>query len=183
MEGVRSFLGFAETLKHLKRTGWTRFPIPEVETVSGHMYRMALSVFLLPADVDHFKVMKMALVHDLGESIVGDITPDDPVTPEEKHAREASAMATICSYLPTWSASEVLALWQEYEANQSATAVLVKDLDKFDMVLQAFEYERRYNVDLSTFFESTRGRFRSPVVSAWAEDVFGQRTAEQQRSA
>jgi putative hydrolase of HD superfamily len=54
---------------------------------------MVLSVFLLPAN--HEKAMKMTLFNDLGESIEGDITPDDPVTPEERHAREASAMATI----------------------------------------------------------------------------------------
>jgi 5'-deoxynucleotidase YfbR-like HD superfamily hydrolase len=42
-------------------------------------------------------------------------------------------------------------LREEYEANQSPTAVIGKDLDKFDMELQAFEHERRYKVDLSTW--------------------------------
>ena len=43
--------------------------------------------------------MKMTLIHDLAECIVGDITPHDNVTPEDKHEREDKAMESICKLL------------------------------------------------------------------------------------
>ena len=52
---------------------------------------MAFVAGSLPG-VDGAKCVKMALVHDIAEAIVGDITPHDPVTPAEKHAREAAAV-------------------------------------------------------------------------------------------
>ena len=52
---------------------------------------MAFVAGSLPG-VDGAKCVKMALVHDIAEAIVGDLTPHDPVTPAEKHAREAAAV-------------------------------------------------------------------------------------------
>ena len=52
---------------------------------------MAFVAGSLPG-VDGAKCVKMALVHDIAEAIVGDLTPHDPVTPAEKHAREAQAV-------------------------------------------------------------------------------------------
>ena len=43
--------------------------------------------------------MVISLVHDMAESIVGDITPSDPVTSEEKHRLEVEAMATLVDAL------------------------------------------------------------------------------------
>lgn len=45
--------------------------------------------------------MELAIVHDLAESIVGDITPLCGITPEEKHRREAVAMKSISKLIPT----------------------------------------------------------------------------------
>eukprot|EP00170_Pyropia_yezoensis_P009483 contig_41929_g9519 len=58
------------------------------------MYRMAGAAFALPPAVSAH-AMKLALVHDLAEALVGDITPHDGVSGEEKERRERAAMATI----------------------------------------------------------------------------------------
>ena len=55
----------------------------------------------------------------------------------------------------------VLSDYQEYENQSTAESKFVKDLDRFDMILQAFEYEtaeRRPSVDLEEFFTSCRGK-------------------------
>lgn len=57
----------------------------------------------------------MALTHDLAESVVGDLTPYDSVTPEEKQIREREAIKTICSAIEQKRAAELIALWEEYE--------------------------------------------------------------------
>ncbi len=59
-----------------------------------------------------FRVMKMAIVHDLAECIVGDITPFCGVSVEEKHAREEAAITGLCKDLPEDIGSELVNLWK-----------------------------------------------------------------------
>ena len=69
--------------------------VPQPESVAGHMYRMAVLGLLAGDALDKNRCVKMCLVHDLAESIVGDITPHDNVSKEEKHRRElVSSVAT-----------------------------------------------------------------------------------------
>lgn len=167
------FLSLCGRLKHLDRKGWTYFPIPKVETVACHMYRMAMCVFLLPRSLDLFKVMKIALVHDVGESIIGDLTPRDQVTVEHKREIEEKAVSEIASLLPPeWARSELLELWREYEDGVCPEAEIARDLDKYDMILQAYEYEKAHEINLNSFFESTREVFKTDLVKAWAAHLY-----------
>lgn len=64
------------------------------------MYRMALMAMVYePEDglvVDNNKLVRMALIHDMAECIVGDITPFDGVSNEKKHQLETDAMSFLC---------------------------------------------------------------------------------------
>ncbi len=61
----------------------------------------------------------------------------------------------------------------EYENQQTKEAILVKDLDRFDMICQAFEYEESRNkpLALQEFFDATEGRFKHPEVKRWVEEL------------
>lgn len=72
---------------------------------------------------------------------------------------------------------ELFALWQEYEEAKTPEALLVKDLDKFEMIVQAFEYEKSDKTLLDSFFKSTQGRFQHPQVKAWVEALYEERQA------
>lgn len=96
--------------------------------------------------------MKMGLIHDLGESIVGDITPVDNVTEEEKHEWERvydhlfihhmqNAFLQITTDFPKALADEFISLWEEYEAQETIASHYVFDFDKLDMLIQANQYE------------------------------------------
>ena len=170
------FLELVARLKHLPRQGWVNHGVTAPETVAGHMYRMALSAFLLPKEMDWVKVMKIALVHDLAESIVGDITPRDQVPAEVKKQKELEAMQSITVLLPVWSKSEVMELWTEYEDQSSPESLIVKDLDKFDMILQGFEYEKAQKMRLDEFFEGLH-IFRTDTIRSLACEVYTQREA------
>jgi 5'-deoxynucleotidase YfbR-like HD superfamily hydrolase len=110
------------------------------------------------------RAVRMALVHDLAESLVSDITPEQfsGVTKAQKHRLESDAMTRIVDTLHKAHqqrsgssaaaqsqgsavvfdvAAEVRALWEEYEAGATATAQFVKQLDKVEMYLQAAEYQ------------------------------------------
>ena len=78
------------------------------------------------------RCMKLALVHDVAEAIVGDITPTCGVSDADKHALESAAVQRIKAMLggTTLAGEEIEQLWLEYEAGQTAEAQLVKDFDK-----------------------------------------------------
>ena len=77
----------------------------------------------------------MAIVHDVAESLCGDITPveNSGVTKKEKQHREREAMECLCRALGgpgSARARLVSRLWEEYEAGVTPEAQLVKDIDK-----------------------------------------------------
>ena len=135
-------------------------------------------------NVGDCRCIKLALVHDMAESVVGDITPDDNVSKEEKARLERDAMVKLCGMVrgcAPAAADEFRELWEEYEAASTPEAKFVKDLDKFDMILQAFEYEQTDNRpgELQTFFDSTADRFKTEQVKAWVSALNGVRTNSQ----
>ncbi|RUS26573.1 hypothetical protein BC938DRAFT_470589 [Jimgerdemannia flammicorona] len=86
------------------------------------------------------------------------------------------AMESFCTQLgDTPQSREIRDLWYEYEDVSTPEARLVKDLDKFEMIVQAVEYEKSDKKKLEQFFDSTRGRFRHPMVKAWAEALYEER--------
>lgn len=173
------FLKTIGKLKHLKRTGWVKREVKEPETVSGHMYRMAIISFLLDEqdNVDRDRVMKISLVHDMAESIVGDITPQCGVSDQDKHTREVNTMQHFKTLLGEKAGGEMMELFMEYEEQKTPEAHIVKDLDKFDMILQAFEYEtdQDRHGTLEEFFKSTEGVFKHPKIKLWVEELYSQR--------
>ncbi|XP_028775458.1 HD domain-containing protein 2-like, partial [Neltuma alba] len=173
------FLSLCHRLKTTKRAGWIRKDVKDPESIADHMYRMGLMA-LIASDIpgiDRNKCIKMAIVHDIAEAIVGDITPSDGVSKEEKSRREREALDHMCKMLGGGSrASEVAELWMEYEANSSPEAKFVKDLDKVEMILQALEYEDEQQKDLDEFFESTAGKFQTETGKAWALEIVSRRT-------
>jgi len=174
------FLMLVGDLKHIPRTGWVRKNVGNPERIAGHMYRMGImSMLFSDSDgVDRNKCIRMALIHDVAETIVGDITPHDPVTPAEKKDMESKAIRSMAQLLTDGGAGrEIVDLWEEYESGQSPEAKVVKDLDKFDMILQAFEYEQKEESPgrLEEFFDSTKGVFKTEKVKQWVADLYEKR--------
>ncbi|XP_042989806.1 5'-deoxynucleotidase HDDC2 isoform X1 [Carya illinoinensis] len=172
------FLSLCHCLKTTKRTGWVRKEIKDPESIADHMYRMGLMA-LIASDipgVDRNKCIKMAIVHDIAEAIVGDITPSDGISKAEKSQREREALDHMCKLLGGGSrAQEIGELWSEYEENSSPEAKVVKDLDKVEMILQALEYENEQGKDLEEFFQSTSGKFQTEMGKAWALEITSRR--------
>jgi len=176
---ILELLGTLDRLKHLKRTGWVRFGVPEPETVASHMYRMAvLSMTLVNSydNIDVDKCVRMALVHDISEAIVGDITPHCGISKERKSQLEEEALTKIVSYLPDSMGVSWFNLWKEYESGNTLEARMVKQMDKLDMIAQALSYEEKYHIDLSEFFNATIDSFNCEPFIEWAEEIRKKRT-------
>ncbi|KAK2078527.1 hypothetical protein QBZ16_003367 [Prototheca wickerhamii] len=141
------------------------------------MYRMAMMAFLLQGtSYDSNKCIRLAIVHDIAESIVGDITPVCGVSDEEKFRLEEAALLRLKEMLgPVASAEEMESLWREYEAGSTPEAAIVKDFDKLEMILQAQEYESAQGLTLQEFFDSTRGKWRTELGRTWAAEIVARR--------
>ena len=122
----------------------------------------------------------MALVHDMAESLVGDITPRDGVGKEEKSRREGTTMDWLCGGLlgGVGDAGKGLRdVWEEYEEGRSREAVFVHDVDKIELLLQMAEYERSKEdgeLDLGEFAHVAR-KIKLEEVKAWARELLKER--------
>jgi putative hydrolase of HD superfamily len=174
------FLHILKRLKTTKRTGWLNFNVENAESIADHMYRMGIiSMCATDKALDTGRCVKMALVHDMAESLVGDITPEDNVSKEEKHRRELLSIEYLCNILEPFNAAaaeEIKTLWNEYEAVSTQEARFVKDVDKFELMVQTLEEERRYEgrKDLSVFM-SVRSQIKTPQVCDLADGIIAER--------
>ncbi len=139
-------------LKQLRRTGWCKRHVPKAETVAAHSWRMALMAMqqeaaLKPLQVDMPTIIEMCLLHDVAEAVVGDIVPEHEQEPtariskEQKKEMEARA---IDDFAVRYDFPKLKKLFDEYEAQETLEAKVVKNLDKVDMLLQAYEYMTAY---------------------------------------
>ncbi|KAL0211571.1 hypothetical protein RCL1_005197 [Eukaryota sp. TZLM3-RCL] len=158
LDSILKLFELAGYLKTLKRTGWVNSNIPAPESVADHSYRTSLMALVLASsvpNVDPTRAALMALIHDLSESVVGDITPFCPAELQiDKKAREIAAIQTMCQDLPKDVSTLIISLFREYEDNATPTAQFVKTIDKLEMVLQASEYEHKFDLPLPSFFSS-----------------------------
>jgi putative hydrolases of HD superfamily len=138
LQGCLAFLQQAERLKDTLRSGHTSGG--RRESTAEHSWRLALFAMLLEDELpglDFARILKLCVVHDLGEAIHGDIpaidqTPDMP----DKSARERADLATLAAPLPARLRDQLLALWDEYDAAATPEARIVKGLDKLETMIQ-----------------------------------------------
>ncbi|NQV14647.1 HD domain-containing protein [bacterium] len=156
---------FVYRLKSLPRSGWIQSGISEtqVESIAGHSFGMSMLILNLRTilhenGINVERALKMALVHDVAEAIVGDLTPLDVVSDHEKHIAEKEAFGQIVGDVP--EGSFLSELWDEFEAGQTAEAQIVKRMDKLDMLIQAYFYEKQNFIRLDSFWENMDELFK-----------------------
>jgi len=154
LAGIVDFLRATESLKTATRSGWTS--AGRQESVAEHTWRLCLMALVLhPAfpDVDFARLIRICIVHDLGEAIGGDVpAPEQVRRGASKAADERRDLLTLLAPLPAPLRDEITGLWDEYEAAQSPEAKLAKALDKLETILQhtqgrnPVEFDYRFNL-------------------------------------
>lgn len=117
---------------------WRRFHLPFVQNLTEHHYRviwLALIIAAREKKGDSEKIMKMALVHDIGESRTGDV---DYMARQYVVRNEERAVADMLGDTPL--KDEFMKLWHEYEARQSIESKIVKDADNLDVDMEIREH-------------------------------------------
>lgn len=140
--GLLEFLRAAERLKTVERSGWTSDG--RRESVAEHTWRVAMMAMLvapLLPGLDAARVVRMCLVHDLGEAIGGDVPAPEQARRAAagetgKAAQERADLLGLVAPLPPAMRDEIVALWDEYEAARTPEARCAKAVDKLETILQ-----------------------------------------------
>lgn len=130
-----AFLDKVEKLKSVPRHCVTADGIQE--NVAGHSWRVALMAYLMKdelGEIDIDKVIRMCLLHDIGEAVTGDIPTF--LKNEEHEQIEKRAVDGLLRGLPEQLYEEVSALFAEMEALETKEAKVYKALDKLEAVIQ-----------------------------------------------
>lgn len=142
-----SVLHIAEKLKNTTRHSYTSGG--RHESVAEHTFRTALMAYFMKdelLDVDIDKVIKMCLIHDLGEAFTGDIPSFNKTKSDEEN--EIQQLYCWVNSLPQPFKSEMHELYEEMEALSTAESKLYKALDGIEAVISHNE------ASLSTWSEN-----------------------------
>ena len=146
-QALLNALHVAERLKDATRHCYTSGG--RHESVAEHSWRLALMAFWLKGDfpeADMDRVIRMCLIHDLGECFTGDIPTFSKTAADE--AVEEDRLFSWVRQLPEPLAREMKALYEEMAALQTTEARIYKALDKLEAVIQHNES------DLSTWSDN-----------------------------
>jgi len=157
LDGVLTFLREAERLKTVTRSAWTSEA--QLESVAEHTWRVCLMAMLLyggAPDVDLARLLRMCLVHDLGEALGGDVPAPQQEAAAPKAGQERADLLRLTAPLPARLRDDIVELWDEYEGAATAEARLAKGLDKLETILQ--HTQGRNPADFDYAFNLAYGR-------------------------
>ena len=151
-----AFLRRIETLKTNPRHAYTAGGVRE--TVAAHSWRTALLAMLLASEfpeLDMNKVIRMCLIHDLGEAVTGDIPAFEKT--DEHRSQERLALAQLVDTAPAADAAQMHALFAEMDALGTPEARLYKALDRIEAVIQHNESDIATWIPLEYQLQQTYG--------------------------
>lgn len=143
-ETLLQFLNLAEKLKCHTRHSWTSSG--RQESVAEHVYRLLVFAWLVREefpDYDMNRVMELALFHDMGEALTGDIPAFEKDKEDEK--KEEQAQEKIAGMLPDPYRERLADIFREVEKKETKESRLLAALDKLEALIQHNE------ADLSTW--------------------------------
>lgn len=161
-------------LKQTYRKGWLERGLSEAhcESVAEHTFGVAMLALLLGRnrpELNLEKVLRLALIHDLGEAHVGDLTPSDAVPKAEKTAREEVAVDAILAHFS--DSAELKSDWQEYEDQKTSEARFVKQLDRLEFALQGALFRDASHLDTASLIEKVGLGLTDDALASLFEDA------------
>lgn len=159
-------------LGELKRTGWIDRGVANPESVQEHTISLRNIAATLEglSDEDKENLLDMLEVHDWPEAIHGDeviLSTDEEELRNlkaTKFEKEKFALASICEKLGE-KGKEIMDLWMRFEGSEDETASLARQLDKYQAIEKAFEFEKEQNIPLfREFLDYSRSKITHPVL-------------------
>lgn len=147
LRNAMRFYLLATQLKYKIRSGWDKshwnISNERIESIAEHVYGTCILAISLDSEfkcnINLSKVLKMLIVHELGEVVIGDITPFDNVSPEEKLKLEHEAIVNVIGDL--LKKEEIISLLLEFDENKSKEAIFAHHCDKLEADIQSKVYQ------------------------------------------
>lgn len=181
---TRSFL-----IKQEPRLGWARKGACDekaallkhpCEVVASHQWGVMWLIMAISKTAafqlefpkfNHEIAHEMASIHDLAELVIGDITPVEGVTSEQKHIMESKAMSSIMADYPDEVSSKMTSVYNRYETRDCIESKFVKDCDKLDFMITAFVLERQNFRGFEEFYPNSNKGFFSKIAQRLADTL------------
>jgi len=161
-----------EVLGTIERSGWVKRGVKNPETVRDHtesLLQLACTLEGLSED-EKDGLLEMLEIHDWPEAIHGDeiARAEDPEERKKQKAlkfeNEHKALEIICSGLGE-TGPIILDLWMRFEKLEDSAAQFARQLDKFQAVQKALEYEKTQGLPIfKEFYDGDVGKITHPVL-------------------
>lgn len=151
-ESVIKYYVLCNKLKNVIRTGWMDWKVQRdrIESVAEHIFGTQMLAIAMKSefeyDIDIMKVICMLAIHELGETVIGDLTQFQ-IDKDEKEKIEHEAVHKILSSLI--DGEEIEKLFLEFDAHQTPEAMFAYQCDKLECDIQCKLYDQEKCVDLS----------------------------------
>ena len=151
-ENVINYYVICNRLKNVLRTGWLYWNVKKerIESVAEHVYGVQMLAIAMKSeyqyDIDIMKVIMMLAIHELSETIVGDLVQFD-ITPEEKAKKEHEAVHKILE--PMMDGQKIEELIEEFDKRETKEARFAFQCDKFEADIQSKLYDQEGFVDIN----------------------------------
>ena len=151
-ENVVKYYAICNRLKNVIRKGWKLWNVQRdrLESVAEHIFSTQMLAIAMKSeyqyDVDIMKVIFMLAIHELGETIIGDLTQFQ-ISKDEKIKIEHDAVKEILSNL--LEKKQIEELFLEFDSHKTKEAMFAYQCDKLECDLQSKLYDEEGCVDLN----------------------------------
>ena len=151
-ENVINYYVLCNKLKNVIRTGWIDWKVKRerIESIAEHIFGVQMLAIAIKSeyqyDIDIMKVIYMLAIHELGETIIGDLTQFQ-ISKEEKEKIEHAAVHEILSSLI--DGEQIEELFLEFDAHETPESIFAYQCDKLECDIQCKLYDEEECVDLN----------------------------------
>ena len=151
-KNVINYYVICNRLKNIIRTGWKNWNVQRerIESVAEHIFGVQMLAIAMKSeyqyDVDIMKVIFMLAVHELGETVIGDLTQFE-ISKEEKEQLEHEAVHKILEGL--LDGNQIEQLFLEFDLHNTKESLFAYQCDKLECDLQSKLYDEENCVDLN----------------------------------
>lgn len=142
MTDIRDLHSLVLRLKKAQRRGWTERNL-DADSIADHSYGVIVIGWYLATKekVDVGRVIEMLLVHDLVMAKMEDVTPSTGKY-DEKRDMEEKAKHLVAEEIPEELRDKYLELFGEFNEGKTKEAIIAREADKLETLLQGEEYEK-----------------------------------------
>jgi 5'-deoxynucleotidase YfbR-like HD superfamily hydrolase len=164
--------------KKLKRSGWVREKIANSESIADHCFGITTLVSLLSPqlEVDQEKMMKMVIVHNFASTLTEDTVVErgGKVNKEVLKLKEKTERQAIRTILWEYG-EEYTKIFDEMKLMKTKEANVFAQIDKLEMAIQAFQYEKEQKKNLSEFFDNAALYIKHTLLKKAFDDLLKMR--------